>query len=161
MSLFLGRGYFFLRRRFFKSASFFRQACFWAGGSFLRRRSLKSASCVQPCVKLRVFLASKMSLSIADHLQVTFINRSTCQAYIETLKMPLMHKQPKKWWANRRTDKQTDKPNILPLLRMQAHGIITSSRSAELNTQEPKNSTHGTTIVTEFCVHPSQLSCWF
>jgi len=38
--------------------------------------------------------------------------------YTETLKMPLMHKQPKKWWTN----KQTDKPNTLPLLRMHARG---------------------------------------
>ena len=39
------------------------------------------------CLSLRrVFLASKTSLSIAHHLQATFINRSsTCQAYIETL----------------------------------------------------------------------------
>jgi len=53
----------------------------------------------------RAFLACKRSLSIADHLRATFINRSTCQAYIETLKMPLTHKQPKKWWTNRQTDK--------------------------------------------------------
>jgi len=65
-------------------------------------------SYVQPRVKARVFLASKTSLSIADHLQATSINRSTCQAYIETLKMPLMHKQPKKWWTNRQTNKQTN-----------------------------------------------------
>jgi len=79
-------------------------------------------SYVQPRVKTRV--ASKTSLSIADHLQATFINRSTCQAYIETLKMSLMHKQPKKWWTNRQTDKQTNKPNTLPLLRMRTHGEI-------------------------------------
>ena len=60
------------------------------------------------CLSLtRIFLASKTSLSIADHLQAIFINRSTCQAYIETLKMPLTHKQPKKWWTNRQTNKQT------------------------------------------------------
>ena len=62
------------------------------------------------CLSLtRVFLASKTSLSIADHLQAIFINRSTCQAYIETLKMPLTHKQPKKWWTNRQTNKQTNR----------------------------------------------------
>jgi len=55
------------------------------------------------------FLASKTSLSIADHLQATSINRSTCQAYTETLKMPLTHKQPKKWWTNRQTDRQTNR----------------------------------------------------
>ena len=68
-------------------------------------------SYIQPCVKTRVFLASKTSLSIADHLhvQATFINRSTCQTYIETLKTPLTHKQPKKWWTKRQTDKQTDR----------------------------------------------------
>jgi len=61
------------------------------------------------CLSLtRVFLASKTSLSIADHLQATFIYRSTCQAYIETLKMPLTHKQAKKWWTNRQTNKQTN-----------------------------------------------------
>ena len=70
-------------------------------------------------VLTRVFLASKTSLSIADHLRATFINSSTCQAYIETLKMPLTHKQPKKWWTN----KQTDRPNTLPLLRMRTHGV--------------------------------------
>jgi len=58
-------------------------------------------SYVQLRAKTRVFLASKTSLSIPDHLQATFINRSTCQAYIETLRMPLTHKQPKKWWTNR------------------------------------------------------------
>ena len=57
------------------------------------------------CLSLtRIFLASKTSLSIADHLRATFINRSTCQAYIETLKMPLMHKQAKKWWTNKQTN---------------------------------------------------------
>ena len=34
--------------------------------------------------------------------------------------MTLTHKQPKKWWTN----KSTDKPNTLPLLRMRAHGVI-------------------------------------
>jgi len=66
-------------------------------------------SYVQPRVKTRVFLPFKTSLSIADHLQATFINRSTCQAYFETLKMPLTHKQPKKWWTNRQRDKQTNR----------------------------------------------------
>jgi len=48
------------------------------------------------CLSLtRVFLASKTPLLIADHLRATFINRSTCQVYIETLKMPLTHKQAK------------------------------------------------------------------
>ena len=57
------------------------------------------------CLSLtRVLLASKTSLSIADHLRATFINRSTCQAYIETLKMPLTHKQPEKWWTNKQTN---------------------------------------------------------
>ena len=57
------------------------------------------------CLSLtRVFLASKTSLSIADHLRATFINRSTCEAYIETLKMPLTHKQAKKWWTNKQTN---------------------------------------------------------
>ena len=62
------------------------------------------------CLSLtRVFLDSKMSLSIADHLRATFINRSTCQAYIETLKMSLTHKQPEKWWTNKQTkNKQTN-----------------------------------------------------
>ena len=88
-------------------------------------------SYVQPRVKTRVFLASKTSLSIADHLQATFINRYTFQVYIETLKMPLTQKQPKKWRTNGQTDKQTDQPNTLPLLRMRAHGVITASLSDE------------------------------
>jgi len=54
-----------------------------------------------------------MSLLIADHLQATSINRSTCQAYIETLKMPLMHKKSG-GQTDRQTDKQTDKPNTTP-----------------------------------------------
>jgi len=33
--------------------------------------------------------------------------------------MTLMHRQAKKWWTN----KQTDKPNTLPLPRMRAHGV--------------------------------------
>ena len=54
---------------------------------------------------------------------LTTYKLQTCQAYIETLKMPLTHKQPKKWWTNRQTNKQTDKPNTLPLLRMRAQGV--------------------------------------
>jgi len=50
-----------------------------------------------------------MSLSIAEHLRATFINRSTCQAYTETLKIPLTHKQPKKWWTNKQTNKQINR----------------------------------------------------
>jgi len=39
--------------------------------------------------------------------------------------MPLTHKQPKKWCTNRQTNKQTDKPNTLPLLHMHVHGVTT------------------------------------
>ena len=65
------------------------------------------------CLSLtRVFLASKTSLSIADHLKTTYVNRSTCQAHIETLKMPLTHKQPKKWWTNRQTKHSTPAAHV-------------------------------------------------
>ena len=42
--------------------------------------------------------------------------------------MPLTNKQPKKWWTNRQTNKQTDKPNTLPLLRMRAHGVTNARK---------------------------------
>ena len=49
------------------------------------------------------------ALFLWSTVRATFINRSTCQAYVETLKMPLTHKQPKKWWTNRQTDKQINR----------------------------------------------------
>ena len=80
------------------------------------------------CLSLtRVFLASKTSLSIADHLRATFINRSTCQVYIETLKMPLMHKQPEKWWTNKPTNKQINRQtkHSTPAAHARARGKYT------------------------------------
>ena len=66
-------------------------------------------------------------------VQAPFFTRSICQDLNESLNIPQMHKRPKKEWTNKLSNKQTDSripgQNTIPLLRMCAHEVISSTAS--------------------------------